>query len=295
MNLPAPLITFDEATHTYSVGGQLLPIQGITKMIDRQLFGGEMSNLSEDFLRPYQERGTNIHKELERYHREGALVFSDEAEAFIKWKITGTPEYVVGDERIATAIDLVTDNLDLIDYKTSKEINLDKVSWQLSICAHLLEKQTGLTAKKLIVAHLYGGCELYEVERKPSDAIEALICAELSGDTYLYTLAEKSQISALFEAERAIIDIESKKKEAEEKRNALRDGLLALMDKQGVKSLKTDLLTITRVADSQRVTIDSKKLKAENPSIYEKYAKTTYVKGGVKITIHENKLGEAGV
>ena len=32
MNLPAPLITFDEATHTYSVGGQLLPIQGITNV-----------------------------------------------------------------------------------------------------------------------------------------------------------------------------------------------------------------------------------------------------------------------
>lgn len=76
-------IVFDEKNHTYTLNGELLPIQGITRMIDRQIFGGKMQNVPESILRKYAEFGSLVHREIQDYYQTGDFPTTDEAMAFV--------------------------------------------------------------------------------------------------------------------------------------------------------------------------------------------------------------------
>ena len=150
-------ILFDEKNHSYTLNGELLPIQGITRMIDRQIFGGKMQNVPESVLRKYAEFGSLVHKEIQDYYENGDFPTTDEAVAFVLFGIQCRAcEYIVGDERVATAIDFVGEDLFLYDFKTSTSLDKERLSWQLSICAYLFERQTGQKAKGLMGVHLRG-------------------------------------------------------------------------------------------------------------------------------------------
>jgi predicted phage-related endonuclease len=65
----------------------------------------------------------------------------------------------------------------------------------------------------------------------------------------------------------------------------LRDELKVAMKANGVKKFDNDFLSITYVAETERVTIDTKKLKEEKPDLWNEYSKTTPVKDSVRIKI----------
>ncbi len=75
-------VVFNEDAHSYTLNGELLPIQGITRMIDRQIFGGKMQNVPESVLKKYSEFGSLVHKEIQEYYENGMLPISDEANGF---------------------------------------------------------------------------------------------------------------------------------------------------------------------------------------------------------------------
>lgn len=52
-----------------------------------------------------------------------------------------------------------------------------------------------------------------------------------------------------------------------------------VMDKYGVTSIEVDDVTITRRKPSTRTSIDSKRLKADRPDIFEEYSKVSNVAG----------------
>lgn len=68
-----------------------------------------------------------------------------------------------------------------------------------------------------------------------------------------------------------------------------REVLLELMSKYDVKSIKNDLFTYTRVNESIRTTVDSKKLKELYPNIYDEVKKETTVKASLRITKRKEK------
>lgn len=77
-------------------------------------------------------------------------------------------------------------------------------------------------------------------------------------------------------------------KDAEEEVKKYKDKLYEVMNERGAKSIESDILKITVVNPSERFSIDTKKLEAIDPQLYEqvkaKAGKTTQVKGYVKIT-----------
>ena len=83
--------------------------------------------------------------------------------------------------------------------------------------------------------------------------------------------------------------IDSKNIEKEYKK--AKDEIYEIFDKKGLISFETDRIKITKVAPTtyDTVTIDAKKLEAENPDIYDKYKKikTTNRKGYILITNKE--------
>jgi hypothetical protein len=277
-------IVFDKEKHTYTLNGELLPIQGITRMIDRQIFGSKMQNVPESVLKKYAEFGSLVHKEIQDYYENGDFPTTDEAMAFVSKGIQCTVcEFIVGDERVATAIDFVGEDGFLYDFKTSTTLDKERVSWQLSICAYLFERQTGQKVKGLMGVHLRGKeCTFVGVERKSDEQVEALIQAELLGESYL---SEERSMQRLLDLERTIIQIKQEAEMYEERKKVLLTGLGEKMAQMGLKTLKTDNLTLTLVPESTTTTLDSKRLKEEMPEIYSRFEKTGTRKGYLKMTI----------
>ncbi len=65
----------------------------------------------------------------------------------------------------------------------------------------------------------------------------------------------------------------------------LRDELKVAMKANGIKKFGNDFLDITYVAETERVTIDTKKLKDEKPELWNEYSKTSSVKDSVRIKV----------
>ena len=61
-----------------------------------------------------------------------------------------------------------------------------------------------------------------------------------------------------------------------------------LMKEHGVKSFETDNLKLTFVDESERTTVDSKKLQAEFPEIYDQVKKTSKISATVRVTVKKN-------
>lgn len=277
-------VVFNEDAHSYTLNGELLPIQGITRMIDRQIFGGKMQNVPESVLKKYSEFGSLVHKEIQEYYENGDFPTTDEAVAFVLFGIQCRAcEYIVGDERVATAIDFVGEDLFLYDFKTSTSLDKERLSWQLSICAYLFEKQTGLKVKGLMGVHLRGKeCTFVGIERKSNDQVEALIQAELLGESYL---SEERSMQRLIDLEKTIIQIKQEAEMYEERKKVLLTGLGEKMAQMGLKTLKTDNLTLTLVPETTTTTLDAKKLKEEMPEIYKQFERSGTRKGYLKMTV----------
>lgn len=88
------------------------------------------------------------------------------------------------------------------------------------------------------------------------------------------------------EAVQMIVDLEKKAKEIKEAQDLLKAKLLAAMEENGVKKIESDELTITYVAPTDRETFDSKKLREDNPDLYDEYIKISKVKASVRVKVN---------
>lgn len=70
-----------------------------------------------------------------------------------------------------------------------------------------------------------------------------------------------------------------------ELRLAIKDG----MEQNGVKKFENDFIAITYVAPTTRTTLDSAKIRIEQPEMFEKYSKQSDVKSSVRIKIKEEQ------
>ena len=87
---------------------------------------------------------------------------------------------------------------------------------------------------------------------------------------------EVSKQIAAFEMQAKLI------KEAEDNLKAL---ILAEMEKNGVVKLETSEIAITYVAETYRESFDSKALKADDESTYNKYIKISPIKSSIRIKV----------
>lgn len=105
-------------------------------------------------------------------------------------------------------------------------------------------------------------------------------------NTALTEFLQSEQAIAVMEQVRDLkLEIET----LQNQESAIRESLVNLMDQYGVKSFENDILRVTYKEASLREGIDLKKLRNENPDIYEKYKKFTPVKASVIIKVKEVK------
>ena len=291
-------VLFNEDGHTYHLEGHQL--QGVTPII-AWLFPETYSGIPQSVLDQAAEYGGMIHKKIELADSLG-IVDCDAVRDYMKLKElkgvkTLVNEYLVSDERrIASSIDVVMDNLDLWDVKTTSKVHVPNVTMQLSIYAWLFEEQNpGMKAGELFCCWLpkpqYGQADLIRLDRVSAEVCKEIVDIwEKGGDP----MEARSILAATgFQMERQrktgdvpevmadlmdeLINISEAMKQMQEREKAIKQVFLAQMQKEGVDKMGNDLIEFTRKAAYERTSIDTTALKKNEPGIYESYKKVTKV------------------
>ena len=294
-------VVFIEDTHTYIYGDNVL--QGITGMINRQLFPDKYTNIPEFVLKRAAERGSLIHSQCQFADVTGFEPESIEARNYVDIRRSAgyypvANEYTVSDlEHFATNIDCVwgKDDVDnsvaLVDIKTTSKLDEEYLSWQLSINADLFELQN----PHLKVIDLYGVWlrgeigKLVPIKRKTTAEVARLLECEITGQKYndgTELVSQKSMIVA-----QRVVDmiIESKELAAyyKEQEKTMTTTLHKAMTEHGVKSWDTKLMKATIVPASTSTTFDTTRFKADHPVLYKQYLKETERGESLRITIRK--------
>lgn len=177
-------VIFNSKSHTYTLNGKEL--KGITRLLKEKLFPTQYKNVPKQVLENAKNYGTLVHNTIDFCDslgiKDGEKYLSD------YWRLkeennlsTLSNEYLVTDNQYyASMIDVVFNDLSIADIKTTSTLDIEYVSWQLSIYAYLFElcNQT-LKVNKLYAIWLPRATtkkpKIVEVERKNTDDILNLL------------------------------------------------------------------------------------------------------------------------
>lgn len=286
-------LVFKEETHQYFLGDKELI--SVTTLMKKHGLSPNYSNVPSEVLRAKAERGSLIHKEIEDYIKEGTIGFTTELAEFIKAKKGEVlnSEFRVHNDIVAGTVDLLLYDSGYIiaDLKTTYTLHKEPISWQLSIYAYLIHEvnpTVNITRGQAYHFDKDGNLNIVEIELKPFIEVKRLLDAERNGEVFKQEVAvNNADLIKLVEVESLIKNIEDQKKQAEAQAQELRAGIMAAMEKTGVKTFENDRIKLTYVEPTTRTSIDSAKLKKEMPQIAEKYTKTSNIKASLRITLKE--------
>ncbi len=287
-------VLFDQEAHTYQnvLTGKML--KGITSTLLHRVNPCKYAGIPAHILKAAADRGTKVHEEIELMETIGIEPSSEEGRNYLRLKEEHRmnflqSEYTVSDlENYATNIDAiyeVEENVvDIADFKTTQKFDKESVSWQLSICAHFLEKNNPhVRVRRLYGIWLRGDtAQVIEVGRKSGDEIRTLIEADLSDREFEYSPAFPDYITA---NEERLCWLGKRIGELTEEFNAIKAEVLEKMIEHNDKSFDTGNLLITVIAPSVRETFDSKRFKAEHEDLYGDYIKKSTTKESLKLTL----------
>ena len=294
-----PKIYFDDLLHEYRFKGN--DTISVTQLLKKAGIGKDYSNVPEWLLEPAQERGNIVHNDIEQHINcckdcqtpEGNGYFNLIENAKLKpiWA-----EFKVGNDVVCGKVDTILTDKDgqlyIDDHKTGTTFDELSVRWQGSLYAYLLGLYDEVAY--ILCSHLPKSLKfgLYRYEKIPKKDIEELIERERNGE--IMPISSKKTTTELNDIQQSAVNVQKtilfyKKQieELEKQQSEYNSAILTAMRENNVKSLECGNITFTRVAESTRSSIDSKKLKAEMPEIAEKYTKQTKIGESLRITIKE--------
>lgn len=285
---------FDESEHKYYVDGKELI--STTQLMRKHNLAPDYSTVDETTLRKSAEYGKIVHSELELFIKNDTPSFTQEVENFEMWikenqleNSLVASELMVNNDLVAGTIDFIFENdngLVIADFKTTSQVHKDAVSWQLSIYRELL----GLPIDKGVCFHIKGDIfEVIDIPLKTKEEVNKLFDSERNGVLYQTTdLIESESVEKLVEFQMQLMAMEEAKKKIEEQMDAFKTYALQEMETRGLLNYKVNCrgveLSLTRVLEGKRESVDAKKLQADMPEIYDKYKKISTTKSYVKVS-----------
>lgn len=300
MKLNDSPVVFDQENHIYHLDDIVL--EGITTILRNQLFQKKYDDVPKEILERAAKKGTLVHEQCELVDALGIEPVVLEAKNYMELKkVHGLKpvanEYLISDEEhFASSIDVVfsgdsDSEVFLADIKTTAKLDIDWLSWQLSIYAYLFEMQNPhLKAKRLFGIWLRGEVkELKEVQRIDDETIKKLMECEASGNKFVsddIPLPENGDVIPIeaFERAQMIVSLDSKIKSLTEEKKRISDELYQYMEETGEQKFECDRFSVSRIMPSVRPSFDAKGLEKCEPEIYKMYLKETSVKGSVRVT-----------
>ena len=287
-------VFFSDLVHAY-INDKNEPLIGITSLMKKHGLGVDYSGIQQDVLDRAAKRGSAIHKMLEDYDNGNAI---EDCPILKSYKELDLPviasEYLVSDNKtVASSIDKVLEDYSLVDIKTTSELHIGALEWQLSIYAYLFEKQN----KGLKVPHLYAlhikddKCKaLREINRLPDGEIIRLIECERKGEIFTMTpvvghslmeVFSEDKVTELIALENEIISFEAKAKEIKTSLEKYHERLYEFMINNNIDKMEMDGFYYTLKRPYNRTSLDTKGLQAQYPDIAQLFTKTLEIKGNV--------------
>lgn len=291
-------ILFDQNSHSYIDQATGTILTSVTTLLARYGLAPDYSAVDPETLAKSAERGTAVHEDLNAFVRGGDPLasFFQETRSFASYcKEMGLKpvdgETIVSDTKIAGTYDVkLVDSYDLTilgDFKTTANLNREYVSWQLSLYNYI----GGINADILMCYHFDkdGNMTPVQLAKKPDSEIIRLLDAYNRNADYTPTPLNveslHSELEILTEAEGIIAAAKAQIEEAEAREKAVKQAIMQAMRDQGVSHFENDRISIALVEEGERVAIDTKRLKEEQPDIAKFYEKRTKVAPQVRIKL----------
>lgn len=287
-------VFFSEIVHCYlnDKGEELI---GVTSLMKKHGLGADYSGIPQDVLERAAERGSRVHRLLEDYDNGKAVEDCPILQSYKGLNLqVAASEYLISDNKtVASSIDKVLEDCSLVDIKTTSELHIKALEWQLSIYAYLFERQNkGLKVPYLYALHIRDArCRpLREINRLPDAEVERLLECERKGIIYTAvpsagpTLSEvwpEAQIAEVKRLEETVTELEAKAKEYKAVLEQYRSRLYEFMLEHNIDKMETDSFSYTLKRPYEKVAFDTARFKEEEPQMYDQYTKLTQVKGNV--------------
>lgn len=296
-------VYFDELSHSYWLGDKELI--GCTSLMKKHGLSPDYGGISQEVLEHAAELGSQAHKAIEDYCDKVETLNIPLIKSFAKLGLNIIhTEYLVSDNKVvASLVDLVEEvegGVVLWDMKRTSTVHKDALATQLGLYKYLFELQN----KTIKVV----GCKCLPIKKGNKDDIladtcgtpvditpistekvKAILDAEAKGEIYselpseepTATFLTETEKAELVEAERNIAELDALLKRAKAVADAYKERLLGFMQENGIEKLKVGNGTYSVKAEYSRTAVDSARLKAEQPDIYDKYSKTTIGKASL--------------
>lgn len=286
-------IKFNAKNHDYTVDGK--PVISVTQLLKKHGLSPDYSGVSSETLSKAADKGTLIHEEIANYVNKDEIGFTQELQDFIRLcgengRRPESAEIIVGNDIVAGTIDLVEHLGNPLEIKTTSVLHKNSVRWQLSLYVYLIAngRNDYYEAQSIGVFHLVNGGKYVPLELIPIEEVERLLDCERKGELYTEKGLEvvDKDIQDLVTIEKIVYALKTEAKEAEERAEALREAFYNKMTEQNIDKFEVEnLIRINCIKPTMRESIDSARLKKEQPDIAREYTKTSSVKGFLKITL----------
>lgn len=288
MKLKDSGIIFNDFEHTYKHEDKYL--KGITGVISRHLFPNKYKGIPHHIIQNAAQRGNEIHAKLHK-----SDIFHD-YEPYERLKSDNNieiidNEYLVTDfEYFATAIDkvaIVDGENALIDVKTTYVLDLEYLSWQLSICKYLFN----CVNPKIKINKLYAfwvkndTITLHEVKEIQERYVKDLLTAEITDVEFINPYILQKKDNNMLSLISAITELEEQIKVLKENKDKLKSEIEKTFMSYNVEKWETDNFVISKRKAYEREGVDVSRLKNEAPAMFDKFKKITKVKESINIKL----------
>lgn len=301
-------IVLNEETHTYTItkNGKEIPVDAsVTGVLKAVSIAKDMSNIPTNVLEKARNRGTENHKEVEKFILSGGKEQATNELAQMSCNAIELT-YDLDKENVVAEFPLVIiykgkvicgqadiinfTKKDLIDEKYTAKYEKDYVESQCNLYAYAINKMNGivngvdLSNKKIeSLAVLHNGI-FHQLRMWNEKEVEDLLDSYI--DNLPYFPVELSTANELaIQSELKIAELEQKiaqmKKAVEDRRNLI----LEEMKRKDIKKIEIDGVTYTRIDEQLRTTFDSKLFKEREPDLYKAYSKTSVVKESLRVKV----------
>ena len=289
-------VVFNQEEHTYVNSETGEYYQGITGTLLHKISPDKYSDVPESVLQKAAEYGTAVHEQLELIESLGIEPTTQEGKNYLRLKEENNLRYLVSEytvsdlKNFATNIDVTYDVeenvVDIADYKTTYKVDHDLVSWQLSICAYFLEKNNPhIKVRRILCLWLrHEIAEIFEEKRHSGEEVEALINAYINDLPFVSDNTQDTPTDVV-EIISRLVSLTSQQKYIDLQIDTLKQKLLELMTKNGADKYETDSASVTRTKSGTRSSFDSKAFKADNPTLYSQYVRTTETGNSIRLNI----------
>lgn len=301
-----------EGMHHYMLG--LNELTGVTTILKDVIYRDKYTGIDEAVLRNAADRGTAIHEAVQAYmmgvdYELDPYLQPYELDARVAWDAwTNNPacaglvaeavEYLVSDcKEIASKIDVVRQvgegKYAIADIKTTYEVDIEYVSWQLSVYKYLFERQNPNSEVVQMQVFWYNRREkmwrLDDIPDKGTAEVERLLDAWRKGEFWGMPIPADTEYPApLLNIGQMYAEMEQAVKDATAKRDEFRDRMLAAMTDAGIEQVKAEGFTCSLVGESERKGFDYKRMIKEHPDLadlFGEYETTTKVKPSIRIIL----------